>query len=159
MKELTDKEALQKAARYCSTAEHCISEVSDKLKSWGISDDSSQKIIEYLIKEKFIDETRYCESFIHDKIRYNKWGRLKIEQALWQKRISSDIIKSSLNKISTEETEEYDHILVDIINTRKKTIKATDNYQLKNKLIRFGISRGFEMEKVISVVDKIIKDE
>jgi len=154
MKELSEKEILNKAARYCSVAEHCISEVTDKLKNWGADTDITGRIIDYLIKEKYIDEERYCRSFIKEKFRYNKWGRLKIANALWQKSVSSEAIRLGMEEI---EEEEYSDILKRILVTRKSSIKAKDKYELKIKLMRFGISRGFENELVKQIIDHILK--
>lgn len=145
MKELSEKEALYKVAAYCSSSEHCLSEVADKLDNWGVSPVVKESILQYLLKEKYIDENRYCRCFVSDKFRYNKWGKNKIAQALWQKKISKDVFNVWLNEIDEQE---YIDVLKELIAAKKKSIKAKSDYELNGKLIRFALGRGFEMEMI-----------
>lgn len=143
MKELSEQEALYKAAAYCSSSEHCLSELSQKLSDWGMGKEAIENILEYLIKERYIDENRYCRSFVNDKFQYNKWGRNKIAQALWQKRIPQDISDHWLKQIDDEA---YFNLLKELLSNKKRSTKAQNNYELNAKLVRFALSRGFEME-------------
>ena len=52
MKELTEREAFNKAAVYCSRSEHCVSEVCEKLRQWGVSDVDMQQSIVHQLKEE-----------------------------------------------------------------------------------------------------------
>ena len=101
--------------------------------------------MQYLLKEKYIDENRYCRCFVSDKFRYNKWGKNKIAQALWQKKISKDVFDVWLNEIDEQE---YIDVLKELIAAKKKSIKAKSSYELNGKLIRFALGRGFEMEMI-----------
>ncbi len=147
---MNEKEALHKAAAYCSTAERCISEVKEKLVGWQIDEKVTNEIIQYLIKEKFIDETRYVNGFVSDKIRFNKWGKIKISYALQQKKIKSELIQSALNEIDEDK---YVEILSDLINNKRKTIKSKDKYEEQNKLIRFALSRGFSFDEIQRLIN------
>ncbi len=82
MKEITEQEALSKAAAYCSSAEHCTAEVVAKLDAWGIPAEGQARILARLVQEHYIDEARYARFYINDKFRFNKWGRNKIIQGL-----------------------------------------------------------------------------
>lgn len=86
MIEITETEALNRVAAYCSTAEHCRAEIAEKLQRWGIAYDAIDRIINRLEQEKYIDEKRFCRAFINDKYRFAKWGKMKIGQALQLKR-------------------------------------------------------------------------
>ena len=91
MIEITETEALNRVAAYCSTAEHCRAEIAEKLQRWGIAYDAIDRIINRLEQEKYIDEERFCRAFINDKYRFAKWGKMKIGQALQLKKISSSV--------------------------------------------------------------------
>lgn len=156
MKELSEKEALYKAAAYCSASEHCRSDVAEKLEKWGVETEAGKRIIEYLVKEKYIDEERYCRFFVNDKLRYNRWGRNKISQALRQKRISQETITSSLGHIDESE---YRAILRELLDRKRKNTKAKSDYELNGKLIRFALGRGFEMEEMRQCIDSSGYDE
>lgn len=142
MKELTEQEAFNKAAAYCAGAEHCNAEIRKKMEAWGVHPDYQEKAIARLNQEKYIDEQRFCRSFIHDKLRYNQWGRIKIAQALRQKDISTQLIRETLSEVDEEE---YVQVLKKILQTKAKSIKAASDYERNGKLIRFAIGRGFEM--------------
>ena len=89
--QLTDEEALNRVASYCSTAEHCRAEINEKLQRWGIAYDTIARILDRLESEKFIDDERFCRAFVNDKFRFAKWGKMKIAQGLYMKKIPSDV--------------------------------------------------------------------
>ncbi|MEA3505179.1 MAG: RecX family transcriptional regulator, partial [Bacteroidota bacterium] len=68
----------EKAAYYCAQQEHCIFDVRKKLFQWGVETSYHDEIIEYLLEDNFINETRYANSFCIGKFHQNKWGRKKI---------------------------------------------------------------------------------
>lgn len=145
MKTWSEEEALCKAAAYCSRAERCSSDVSEKLDGWGVSPDGKRRILERLVAERYIDESRYCRFFIHDKLKCNKWGRHKIAQALWMKKIPSEISAPLLEEIDEEE---YRSVLRSLLESKRRTLSARDEYEMNGKLIRFALGRGFEMDEI-----------
>ena len=40
-----------------------------------------------------------------------------------------------------------------------RNIKAENNYEKRNKLIRYGLGRGFNMDDIISCLDQLMKKE
>ena len=143
MKELTEQEALCKAAAYCSSCEHCTAEVIAKLTAWNISAEAQERILKRLTKERYIDETRYARFFVNDKFRFNKWGRHRIAQELKMKHIPTSLIEEQLQTIDEEE---YLDILRSLLATKAKSVKGKNEYERNGKLIRFAIGRGYEME-------------
>lgn len=103
MTNITETEALNKVAAYCSTAEHCRAEISEKLQRWGLPYDVIDRILKRLVDEKYIDEERFCRAFVNDKYRFAKWGKVKIAQALQLKKISYNTCRQFLNEIDEEE--------------------------------------------------------
>lgn len=137
---MTEQEAFFKLSALCASAEHCLHEMSEKMRRWELPDDVRERVLRRLTDEKYVDEERYCRSFVADKIRYNKWGRLKIEQALAVKRIPRDISTAVLDEIDDEE---YVAVLHPLLQSKRKSVKAASEYELNQKLIRFAMSRGF----------------
>ncbi len=154
MIEITETEALNRVAAYCSTAEHCRAEITEKLQRWGIAYDAIERILNRLEQDKYIDEERFCRAFINDKYRFAKWGKVKIKQALQLKKISSITYYPLLNEIDEEE---YLSILRDLLNSKRKSVRAENEYELNGKLMRFAFSRGFEMNDIRRCID--ISDE
>ncbi len=137
---MTEQEAFFKLSALCASAEHCLHEMSEKMRRWELPDDVRERVLRRLTDEKYVDEERYCRSFVADKIRYNKWGQLKIEQALAVKRIPRDISTAVLDEIDDEE---YVAVLRPLLQSKRKSVKAASEYELNQKLIRFAMSRGF----------------
>ena len=120
------------------------------MKRWGIEPDAQDRVVARLVKERYVDNERYARAFVKDKIRYNKWGRRKVMQALWMKRIDDDIQRSVLDEIDDKE---YIDVLVPLLKQKRKTIKAKSDYELNQKLVRFALSRGFDFSIIRQCMD------
>lgn len=147
---MTETEGKTRAEAYCSAAEHCRSEVRAMLERHGAEKPDIESIINYLVKEGFIDESRYARAFVHDKVRFAKWGKVKIAQALWQKRIPQDITDAALESI---EDDEYLAALRDVVKAKFRTVKGATEYERKMKTMRSVCSRGYEPALVRKVLD------
>jgi Uncharacterized protein conserved in bacteria len=150
---MTTNEALSKVMKLCSTKEYAPSEIEQKLSDWGLQETAISEIIETLRKEKFLDEFRMARYFANDKLRFNKWGKVKIKYMLQQKRVSREAITEALEQI--DETL-YFKILAEELAKKRKSIKDTDDYQVKAKLFQFASGRGFEGDVVYKLIDNII---
>ena len=156
-KQISEAEALRKLGDLCARGEHCSGEMAEKLRKWGIAD-AQERIIDKLIDYKYIDDERFTRSFVRDKIAFNKWGRRKIEQALWQKRIPQSISQSILDE---SEPEEYLNVLRPLLKSKYPTIKAETDYERSIKLIKYAMGRGFTLDLIrqcindASIVDDI----
>lgn len=147
---MTETEGKTRAEAYCSAAEHCRSEVRAMLERHGAEKPDIESIINNLVKEGFIDESRYARAFVHDKVRFAKWGRVKIAQALWQKRIPQDITDAALESI---EDDEYLAALRDVVKAKFRTVKGATEYERKMKTMRSVCSRGYEPALVRKLLD------
>jgi regulatory protein len=149
-KEKTEQEAYLQLAAMCAQAEHCEQEMRDKMKRWDVEPDAQDRVVGRLINERYIDNERYARAFVKDKIRYNKWGRRKVMQALWMKRIDDDIQHRVLDEIDDKE---YTDVLIPLLKQKRKTIKAKSDYELNQKLVRFALSRGFDFSIIRQCMD------
>lgn len=150
MKQKTEQEAYQQLAALCAQAEHCEWEMSEKMDRWEIDEMVQNRILQHLIKERYVDDERYARAFVKDKVRYNKWGRRKVEQALWQKHISEDIRQQVLDEVDNEE---YLEVLRPLLKQKRKTIKAQNDYELNQKLMRFALGRGFTFDIIRQCIE------
>ena len=149
-KEMTEQEAYLQLAALCAQAEHCEQEMRDKMRRWGLDETVQNRIITRLVKERYVDDERYARAFVKDKIRYNKWGRRKVQQALWKKRIDADIQQRVLDEIDEKE---YLDVLRPLLKQKRKSIKAESDYELNQKLLRFALSRGFGFDIIRQCLD------
>ena len=112
--------------------------------------DDISGILKYLIREGYVDESRYAAAFVHDKVRFAKWGRVKIAQALWQKRIPQDVADEALSSIDDDE---YMTALKEVVKARSRAVKGVTEYERKMKTMKTVCSRGYEPSLVRKVLD------
>ena len=155
-KEMTEQEAYLQLAALCAQAEHCQQEMRDKMKHWGLDDEVQQRVTDRLVKERYVDDERYARAYVKDKVRYQKWGRRKIQQGLWQKRIDDDIQQRALDDIDDEE---YLNVLRPLLKQKRKSTKADSDYELNQKLVRFALGRGFTFDIIRQCLDVESEEE
>lgn len=145
MKQLSEQEALNRAAAYCSGTERCIQDVEKKLSAAGVPSEAAERIISRLLNEKFINESRFANSFVNDKLRFNKWGRVRIDYELKKRGIPNDIRVEAMESIDHDL---YVEILYNLLKNKKKSIKAKDRREEYCKLFRFATGRGFQSQEI-----------
>ncbi len=148
---LTEEAALSRIRKYCAFQERCQQEVRNKLYEWGIYSTQVESMIAQLITEGFINEERFAKLFVGGKFRIKKWGKQKIKIELKKRKISSYCIDSAMDEIDDHE---YYETLQNLIQKKKKELKASDSYILKNKLAHFAVSKGFESETVWELLNR-----
>lgn len=150
------EELLQRAMRACSEREYCISDISALLDRWGAdSKEMHERVIERLVKEKFVDEHRYSRAFVLDHFRHSQWGRVKISMALKQKKVDPEAIASGMESIGEEE---YLELLQKILVDQRRKIKAKNRLDLKGKLLRHALGKGFESHLVYDAINSLLTD-
>ncbi len=145
-------EAKGKLESYCAYQERCCWEVRRKLALKGIQGDSVENIIESLIREGFLDETRFAKSFARGKFRLKKWGRGKIVRELKLREISPSDIQIGLQEIDA--TEYYDALWSLSEKLWEKT-KEKDPYKKRYLVIQRLMSRGFEEDLIYEIIKNI----
>ena len=155
-KEKTEEEAFLQLAALCANAEHCQYEMLEKMKRWELSEEAQARVMARLIEERYVDDRRYARAFVKDKICYNKWGRRKVQQGLWMKRIDKEIQDEVLNEIDEKE---YLNVLKPLLKQKRKSIKANSDYELNQKLVRFAYGRGFTFDIIRQCLDVSEIDE
>lgn len=147
----TEEKALAHLAALCAKGEHCTGELDEKMRRWGLDDGARERVVAYLVDHQFVDDARFCRSYVGDKVRYDKWGRRKIEQALWLKHIPSEVSGPILDDVPDED---YLAALRPLLRAKWPTIKAGSDYERSMKLIKFAMGRGFELRLIRQCIDE-----
>ncbi len=148
---IEEAQALRRLADLCAKSEHCSGEMREKMRRWGLAEEAQNRILDRLTSQKYIDNERFTRSFVHDKIRCNKWGRRKIEQALREKRVERQTAQTVLDEVGAEE---YLEVLRPLLKNKYPTIKAATDYERSVKLIKFAMSRGFTIDLIRRCIDE-----
>ncbi len=152
-KELTAKEALLKMASYCAYQERCHSEVRQKLMDLGIRGAEVQEIIDWLEDEKFLNELRFAKAFAGGKFRLKNWGKIKISQALMQKKVKDEYIHIGLEEIDAED---YFQTLHKLLSTKNGQLKEElEPFKRKQKLFNYAVSKGYEPDVIWAVIKEL----
>ena len=144
--------AKDKAMQYCSRKECCRKEVFDKAVAWGCTPAQARELVDFLVEQKFVDERRYTEAFVKDKLRFNKWGRIKIAYMLRAQNIDRNTVMDVLSEIDQTE---YCRLLTDELQKKCRTVRG-NTFEVKGKLFRFAASRGFEPEITNEIISKMV---
>ena len=144
-REMTEKQALSKLMALCARGEHSSGEMLQKMRLWGIDEEAQARIMARLVGEKFVDDERFTRAFVNDKIKYNQWGRRKIEQALWAKGIDSDVQRRVLDEVDENL---YLDALRPLLKSKSRSIRARNEFDRQMNLVRFAMGRGFSMEQI-----------
>jgi regulatory protein len=156
VKNFTSEQAFSHVARICAQKECCVSNIKRKLKNMGLLENEMEKIIEKLMAEKYIDESRFVRIFIDDKLRFNKWGEQKIREALRGKLIPKEIIENAFLEFSDASLTES---LPGLLAKKRKSVKGSSEYEINTKLIRFALGKGFAMSDVLKCLKNIDVDD
>ena len=150
----TAEQALQSLMRMCARSERSSGDALRLMKRWGVADDAARKVLAKLLADRFIDDARYAEAFVRDKLNLSGWGAYKIKTALRNKGVSKDIIDEVVAPMIAET--DMAERLEDIMRRKMRTLKYSSTYDAKNKLIRFAASRGYELDEAIECASKIV---
>lgn len=153
---ITEEKAFSRMATICAKRECCEQDIRRKLARYELDDATTDRVVRRLKKERYLDEVRFCRSFINDKYRFNKWGRTKIEFALRQKQLPPDVVSEAFGELPDISWSES---LLPLLRSKLKTVKGASAYEKRGKLIRFALGRGFGMDDVIRCVDNLFADK
>ena len=140
--------ALKKMLHYCDYQDRCKKEIFTKLNTFELTDSDRDFIIEFLQDEGFINDERYCRSFVKGKLNLKKWGVNKIKLSLITKGIDREIIDEVLAEIDQDS---YKEELVSLLKNKK--INESDPYKRKAKLVRYAVGKGYSLSMVMEVLN------
>ena len=125
------------------------------MRNWDVEPSARQGVLQKLIDSKFIDDRRYAEAFVRDKMRFSGWGVFKLRSALHAKGIAAEIVDEVLQSLDRSNMSDR---LRDRLERKMRSVKFTSRYDLKSKLMRYGASLGYDFESVTEVVDALISN-
>ncbi len=145
---------LDRLQAQCSKREYCTSDVLRKaLSAFDGDREQAAKLVESLVADRFVDDLRYASAFAREKSRLSGWGPAKITYTLVGKGIPRPVVRQALGEIDQDEA---DRKMRSVLETKIKTLVGDP--QIKFKLLKFGLTRGYEYDKVAPVVEDLLKN-
>lgn len=149
------EQALASLMRLCARAEKSEGDARRLMRGWGVAEQDAEAVVARLVRERFIDDSRYAEAFVREKVRLSGWGEYKIRTALQRKGIRREVIEAALRQIDRGEAGER---LAERLARKMRTVRYASPYDLKTKLIRYGLSLGYDYETVLDAASTLVKD-
>ncbi len=147
----SDEKILNGLQAQCVRREYCTSDIYSKaLKRCGGDAGHAREIVESLRSDGFVDDARYAAAFAREKSSLTGWGPVKIRLALAAKGLSREDIDAGLAETDAEAAADR---LERLMRVRWKNLEG--DAQARLKLIKYGLSRGYEYPEVESAVRKI----
>ena len=156
VKRKSAEQALRLLMNMAARAERSSGDALRLMKRWGVDDNDAQRVLQRLIAERFIDDSRYAAAFVREKINLSGWGSYKIVAALRRKGVDNRIIENALSQYGSVDMEER---LQGLLEKKIKTVKCRDTSDLRAKLFRFAASRGYDYSTAMQAVDRVVKGE
>ncbi|MET7036694.1 regulatory protein RecX [Elizabethkingia miricola] len=150
-KSFTFQEIKQKLVNYCVYQDRCHKEVEEKMRDFLLIPEAKDEILLYLIKENYLNEERFTRSYIRGKFYIKHWGKQKIKSQLKIKGISEKLISTCMSEIYDDDYEKQIKLFAEKL---LPTYKGLNDFQKKNKLIRFLVTKGYEYELIIENITK-----
>jgi len=148
------EQAIQRIRHYCAYQERAQQEVRDKLYELGMTKDEVEEIMSDLIADNFLNEERFAIQFAGGHFRIKGWGKVKIQHALKQKRVSSYNIKIGLKAIDEDA---YLKTLQQLATKKWNSLKGERGLSRMAKTYAFLHQRGFEPILYQPIVQKLYK--
>ena len=149
-------QALQSLMRLCARAEKSSGDALRLMRGWGVPEAEREGVLNKLIEQRFIDDRRYAKAYVREKSNLSGWGARKIAFQLHQKGVDKAIIDATLSSLDSETQLEQ---LTAKLERKLRTTKAANNYELRGKLLRYGVGLGYDYEMTRSAIDKITPEE
>lgn len=142
---------LSRLQKRCSKAEYCSSDVYRKaLKALDGDAETAARVLAALVEEKYVDDVRYAGAFAREKAGLQGWGPIKIRFQLRSKGISEDAIAAALEEVEPGRAADK---LERLLAAKARTLEGDPQFRLK--MLKFGLSRGYEYAAVEEALKKI----
>ena len=143
---------LSRLQKLCSKAEYCEADIYRKaLKDLEGDANAARKVLEALISEKYVDNARYASAFTREKAAIQGWGPVKIRFQLKAKGVEEGTIRAALEEIDRGKQADK---LNKLLQAKARSLAGDPQFRLK--LLRFGLTRGYDYDAVEAEVSKII---
>jgi len=139
--------ALEKAMRYCSYQERCVLDLEKRFYAWNVKKSDWDKILDYLLEEDFLNETRFIEAYVRGKFLIKKWGKNKIVMGLMQKNIRGKEIDEAFKREIDDK--DYMNTISNLLKKKNQLIDEEDEFKKRDKLYRYMLGKGYESDLIL----------
>lgn len=149
----------QKAISFLAKRIHSKRELENKLRKKNYEIELIKAVLDELEEKGLIDDKAFANQFSDEKLNRKKWGLQKVKSELFKKGIAVDVIKDVVKIYADAESQQTS--ANDLVKKKLNLISKRENDQkkVKQKLISFLLSRGFDYDIAREAVREVIIDD
>jgi regulatory protein len=151
-----NRSAYSLALRALAMRTRSITEIIDRLRQKGFSEQVVSQVVDRLIDEQYLDDSRFADEWISSRSVNRYYGRRKLLSELRHKGVSSEIAETALAKNLPYEREK--EIARSAARKRLKNLKGKGRDR-KAVLYRYLMSKGFTSQSVWAAIDAVSYEE
>lgn len=146
-------QALAALQRLAARSEKSSGDAMRLMSRWGVPEAERCGVLEKLLEQRFIDDCRYAEAYVREKSRLAGWGERKITAQLRAKGVSAEVIRRALAQIDDADKMQR---LCEKLARKLKSVKASSDYELRGKLLRYALSLGYDYDTASEAVQSVV---
>lgn len=139
--------AYNRMASLCSRREMSSAQVEVRLRKLLGAEGEEERckhIVERLKSEGFLDDRRFALAYVNDKLRFNGWGRRKIELGLAREGVPAQIINEAIEERYKPFCGEIARKIA-VAKERELRKRGLTGFQLRGRLMAYMNGRGFDL--------------
>ena len=153
----TAQQALQSLMRLCARSEKSTGDALRLMRTWGVPEAEQRGVLDRLIADRYIDNRRYAEAYTREKSRLAGWGERKIAMQLRLKGVERETISVVLAEVLQDDS--MAERLQEKLEKKLRTIKASNDYELRGKVLRYALGLGYDYDMAAEAVDRVAKQK
>lgn len=159
---VSEQERLQKALdlayAYINSRDRTVSEVQQRLQRRGVSDELTERALQTLADQGFLDDARFAQLFVADKRTLEQWGSERIRRGLLSRGIDRHLAEEALAVEPAPEAEaegvggslsELDRALALL---RRRFPHPPEDRRDRNRALGMLMRKGYESELALDAL-------
>lgn len=151
--------ALAIAYRYLNSRERTRAEMRGHLQGKGIDARDTERSIEALAEQGYLDDARFARLFVQDKRELDQWGADRIRQVLHARGVDPDVVEAALVEHEREHEEdsggEIDRALA--VLRRRFPSPASDRRE-RERALGVLLRKGYDSDVALEAIASHIRD-
>jgi regulatory protein len=127
-------------------------EMADKLKEKGYAEDIIHYVLDCFKSCGYLDDKKYVELYLREKITINRYGTMKLRNKLYQKGISTELVEEGLEEIDEEIIIEN---AVYLANKKINSIRDQESMAIRQKVHRHLVSKGYSYAIIARILNLV----
>jgi regulatory protein len=142
-----DGKQVERLRRYCAMQDRSVKAWRTKANDLGLNPEDVEKLQLVFVKDGFLDDNRFAESYVNAHIRDGRWGPIKLRRGLREQGISKGIVEDVLGRIEDSIWQEN---LQSLLDQRPQPQSEND----RARLFRWLRGKGYPADVILQALDR-----